>query len=137
MNVKDLSIGDWVCIHPVIHPEVCQVVKIYQHDLVWAKSDTGQVRRVNTDAVIPISITEKILQKSGFERCRPVAYAYEYQWRNDHKSIGICSFEGEIWFADYETEHGKLCNINIPLKYIHQLQHIFRLLGINQQIIKL
>lgn len=137
MDIKDLSIGDWVRIHPVLRPEVCQVVKTYEHDLIWAKSSSGQVRKVNTNAVVPIPITESILERSGFERCTPISYAYEYLKRNFGKSIGLCSFDGEIWFVDFETDGGVFSNINIPLRYVHQLQHTLRLLEILQPIIQL
>lgn len=137
MDIKDLSVGDWVCIHPALRPTNCEVVKIYKSDLITALRPNGVIERVHTNAIVPIPITVSILEKSGFERCRPVSYAYEYQRRDYGKSIGVCSFDGEIWFVDFETEGGVFSNINIPLRYVHQLQHTLRLLGAHQPIIQL
>jgi hypothetical protein len=130
LKISDLSVGDWVR----YRDREWEVCSIYQF--------TGEVGLFRKDSQIcesiedidPIPITAEILEKNGFVDIGSRLFPYEREWRGDKSAVNICSFDEELWFADFEFRDGRTCMSNIPLIYINQLQHILRLIEVDKEI---
>ena len=114
MKATDLMVGDWVYIH---EPE-CKGHRIDSIDEL--DGQVGADGEVYDECDIrPIPLTEEILVKNGWRK-EPTTIDGDYA--NWHGEIPICQEEDEF---NYER---------IELIYVHQLQHLLRLCGIEKEI---
>lgn len=131
LKISDLSVGDWVMVNE--RPRKIRVLAD-----VWNGSNevlVGYVAHVNPNGynvvfykpiekVEPIPITAEILEANGIHR------TYE----DDEYAI----FRGDgLWAVkysdgDWELSTPPVCRVDI--KYIHQLQHALRLVGVDKEI---
>jgi hypothetical protein len=117
MDCKDLMIGDLVNVNGLnlkvgaIHADEIGVFdpdfKIY-----WCSDD-------GLDRIDPIPLTEEILVKNGW---RKESITIDGDYANWHGEIPVCQEEEEF---NYER---------VELTYVHQLQHLLRLCGIEKEI---
>lgn len=78
---------------------------------------TGET--VSLNDIKPIPLTEEILVKNGFKHSMP-----HNDWTN-----------ADCNFYLYEGGNGyRISNTDIKLDYVHQLQHLLRLCGIEKEI---
>lgn len=134
LKISDLSVGDWV------QDDYGDYVKVkgiwqgsnfnYQVDIL-RDGRTGTIVPCNLH---PIPITAEILEKNGFVDKGSCLFRYEREWRGDKSAVNICSFDEELWFADFEFRDGRTCMSNIPIFYVNQLQHVLRLMGVDKEI---
>ena len=121
MKVTDLMVGDWVNVNGLnlkvgaIHADEIGVfdpdLKIY-----WCSDD-------EFDRIDPIPLTEGILVKNGFDKDERSRYYHEYILE-----LELCDFDIS-W-----TNAGGFKYEDIRLAYVHQLQHLLRLVGIEKEI---
>lgn len=104
MKATGLMVGDWVSVSG-------KPVKITKDDLA-----TMLIFLDDDSKIDPIPLTEDILVKNGL---RKHTMLYKNEWYGD---IGL--FE----------EHGKFYYMDLKIEYIHQLQHLLRLCGIEKEI---
>lgn len=71
---------------------------------------------------VPIPLTAEILEKNGFEKC--TIHEIEYiGWRlNEYFSIELSCIDTFVW------------NDDVSIHYVHTLQHVLRLCGIEKEI---
>lgn len=136
LKISDLSVGDWMRYDNGVTPySIHSIVRTGDQECVVLKDDmypdgiTGFVKYLK-----PIPITAEILEANGFVEKESCLFRYEREWRGDKSSVNICSFDEELWFADFEFRDGRTCMSNIPLFYINQLQHVLRLMGVDKEI---
>lgn len=114
MEANELMIGDWVTLSKGNWSENRQVELI----------DIEMIAEAVYFAE-PIPLTPEILKKNGF-------YLDTYE-----------GFFGKFWIRENFgfCENGSIsigfgrCWQNIDIKYVHELQHLFKLLSINKQIV--
>ena len=106
MKANELMIGDWV-VGPSKEP--FRIGEINPDFVHW-------------DEVRPVPLTEDILEKNGFMRGQMFNNVWNYT--EDYKRIVIV-YTGELF---------NIQNTLIEFKYIHELQHILRICGINKNI---
>lgn len=82
-------------------------------------SEKGGFGGIGVGKLSPIPITEEILVKNGW---RKESTTIDGDYANWHGEIPICQEEDEF---NYER---------IELTYVHQLQHLLRLCGIEKEI---
>ena len=117
MKINELMIGDWV--YNKHHKKNIQIqpydffVHGHGNNGTFAVSSTI----VSGRDLVPIPLTEEILVKNGW---RKQIMLYKNEWYGD---IGL--FE----------EHGEFYYMNIKLDYVHQLQHLMRLYGIEKELV--
>jgi hypothetical protein len=118
MKATDLMIGDLVYIH---EPE-CKGHRIDSIDEL--DGQVGADGEVYDECDIrPIPLTEEILEKNGFKK---VNMTVDGDYRHYHLH-GVCiSWEEQssFWYGEGDIE----------FKYVHELQHLLRLCGIEKEI---
>lgn len=123
MEINELMVGDWVS-----YKKVCSRI---------ASADFDLNNRTWMQEIEPIPLTTEMLEKNGWEECNwdtddDVQYGYDYGlfyftwWRN--VELLSCYFEDKNAGLSYEMIS------EMPIKYVHQLQHALRLCGIDKEI---
>lgn len=122
LKISDLSIGDYVC----YCDRVYKVYSIEESGLVSANNNSYSCPHImkHIDYIDPIPITAEILEKNGIHR------TYE------DDAYAIFTADG-LWVVkysdgDWELSTPPVCCIGI--KYVHQLQHALRLVGVDKEI---
>ena len=116
ITVRDLQIGDWI----EDGYKVAQVTSITCDGIVETTSAIS-----NIDVVEPIKLTEDILVKNGFDKDERSKYFHVYTLNiKGSYDFDICwsSVNGFNYEGDF------------ILTYVHQLQHLLRLCGIEKEI---
>ena len=122
MKTKDLMLQDWVSAVTPFGSENHFVMEIYQKGITV---ENGNVFLF--DEIEPIAITPEALEKNGFEK-----YEMYYILKIDE--------DFEIWYYPhlgslrYEYRGELIFKSMDGLNYIHQLQHVLRLCGIDKEI---
>ena len=113
MKANEVMLGDWV------YNEVpCYVTAIYPNGTMDCQGDDWAI---STDRVEPIPLTEEILEKNGFEKCKIPEIEY-IGWRlNEEFSVELNAVDDFDWN-------------DVHIAYVHQLQHALRLCGIKKEI---
>lgn len=153
LKISDLSVGDWVAleaadlsiehgdiatafVEEVLKP-VCVQSILGDDKLVFARTaclEAYGTIYVKEEMLRPIPITPEILEANGFENMGSGLMRYEFELREKKYKIILGSLDEEVWFADFYFLRKKNIDSNIPLFYIHQLQHILRLAGVEKEI---
>ena len=129
MKAENLMIGDWV----LDGNQIAQVVLLTCDGIIGTTFNESS----NIEVVEPIPLTTEILEKNSWEECNwdtddDVQYGYDYGlfyvtwWRN--VKLLSCYFEDKNAGLSYEMIS------EMPIKYVHQLQHALRLCGIDKEI---
>ena len=120
MNVYDLMIGDLVqfdedtCVIEELRVDGTAVLVAMNTDLTSVDGD-----QVDEEELSPIELTEDILEKNGFRHS-----ISHNDWTN-----------ADCNFFLYEGGNGfRIQNTDIRLEYVHQLQHLLRLCGIEKEV---
>lgn len=111
MRVTDLMVGDWVKVRVT---NKCRKIA-GTNDLLFHNDYD------------PIPITEEILVKNGFEKTKG----------GEYKRTRYVMFSDKSWVALYTREAGgysAFLNKIVVIYYVHQLQHLLLLCGINKDI---
>lgn len=134
MDCKDLMVGDLVYIH---EPE-CKGHRIDAIDEL--DGQVGADGEVYDECDIrPIPLTSDILVKNGF--CENIHYypypTYEYS--DDENFVVRIAFPQDCDKTEYNKTFceidAKWCDIlHIDCEYVHQLQHLLRLAGVQKEI---
>lgn len=121
MNIRDLSIGDWVMAVGAPH-------RVFSVNHYGVLVDTSQgLHPYNLEFLSPIPLTPEILEKNGF---RLVVTNDRFDDWHNHP-ITIRKY-------DYEDRYRLIANgYAMPFKMfsVHQLQHALRLLEVDKDII--
>ena len=139
LKISDLSVGDWMEIdhedygwHPA-QINVCGALGIGVH---FKDIDPEEEYDCTLNQARPIPITPEILEKNGWRILEKEVLGDEYEcnreervWYNENCRIEICEAkQGVFWYScDHEYYMWRL-------KYVHQLQHLIRLAGVEKEI---
>lgn len=132
MNANDICVGDWLNIYTFpndnpkqddLFPAKVSAVSVFDPfkdpDDVTVElviPNTSGIASRPLDTCLPIELTEEILAKNGW---RKQTMLYKNEWYGD---IGLFEENGEFYYMDLNIE------------YVHQLQHLLRLRGIEKEI---
>jgi hypothetical protein len=121
MTAKELMIGDWV--YNTNNRQNEQVAEIGSGLVMLARNDMYEYNEIE-----PIPLTDEILKANGFKREGGASYWHEgghhaciLYWNEDKTELVI----GSQWDD---------CMVKMNVRYVHELQHAFRLLGIDKEI---
>lgn len=138
LKINDLSVGDWVrCRGRNGRIECLDAIRDYERIRVAVESYLGTMYQfVGIEDIEPIPITAEILEKIGWRIIEKEALGEDYEydgdervWDNDNNKIDICEQkQGEFWHS-YRSEY-----YLYRLYYVHQLQHLMRLYGVEEEI---
>ena len=123
MDIKDLMVGDWViCNH-------------YQNKPFTKQFGVADFAKGEHEFCEPIRLTEEILVKNGFRYTANVigrhnCKCYELEQKGVyHMTISI--YKNEI---TCELDKVDAMYMNVVTNYVHQLQHLLRLTGVQKEI---
>lgn len=136
MKANELMIGDWVRINNV--PMQIQSIdsiddEIYAGDELYCLVED---RVHSEDKIEPIPLTAEILEKNGFIRQQFNHFRYE----NEDNDLVMAFYPKEINYTgggyDYiDIYKGRMTLREIPISYVHELQHALKLCGIDKEIV--
>ena len=118
IKCRDLMIGDLVCLKDDTNYKLPMKVNCILKDDIFleGKGFLGSIE----DTIKPIPLTSEILEKNGWKETE---YWHEYKDGNTIIQYSLSNIWGII--NGVEIEHFKC-------EYVHQLQHLLRLCGLNE-----
>jgi len=130
MNVKSLQIGDYVN----YRGQIIKVTSLYDkggsNEVGWSDKESVWVNAYNVE---PIPLTTEILEKNGFEK-----QFGNFIYENDDENLMIEFYPKNINYTngcyDYiDIEKGCVTITEMPIEFVHELQHALRLCGIDKE----
>lgn len=135
MEAKDLMIGDWVRISDDDTDEYfdAQIKGVDFLDNVYAPIP-GEEKPCpfSIDCVEPILLTPEILEKNGFEYNDEDAEYAGCTWSDGNIMLHVEYDFRIVVTNDFDDESTN--RTPFVLRYVHQLQHVYKLLGIDKEI---
>ena len=133
LTCQDLMIGDWVYTH---EPEgsIIPEGKAHRINEIWGISDevTADDSWYPIGDIRPIPLTSEILVKNGF-----VGYHLtdSYELNTDYYEIEVWNYRDGLWVVNVHwIEFSSTPDDKLTVSYVHQLQHLLRLCGIEKEI---
>lgn len=129
MKANELMIGDFVTFKDCQNDKEIIVIKIWHlsqegNALVFIDDSKVLYEIAIDDEIVGIHLTSEILEKNGFTKGCGVWVIYR------HPSIK--------WFVLYKKEFSYTISVGeseVSINYVHELQHILKLCGIEKNII--
>ena len=133
MDSKSLMIGDWV----LLADGPASVISIAQ-DGIYFEDKFGR-GVCSFDKIQPISLTAEILEKNGFEICnKDTDGAIQYELGSPASGIDIWINTKPCLLGAWRTWEGETKSYTmveeLPINFIHELQHALSLCGIEKSI---
>lgn len=137
MKANELMIGDWVRRRWTCSDTGREVVKDFQvaevrknGETLYVWSDSGNIGAV--EKIEPIPLTPEILKENGFgyvEKDEEITHFYIGNRHSCRLGLHIgTNNKGDYWVnTNYNDIYG--------LKYVHELQHAFRLFKLEKEIV--
>ena len=146
MKAKEIMIGDFVTFKDSLEDAAVLPVKILGIGFKYGDKEDDALVSIDgddvgdlidlDDEIVGIPITDEILKKNGFEKanCGVGATIYTFSDNDEFYALAIDEYTDSIWRVEYTN-----CEFNFPLcrnlvSYVHELQHVFRLCGIEKEI---
>lgn len=114
---------------PLMHKNF-ELFEYRQCDGTWAKVTKKMFHDLKYDEIF-IPLTSEILEKNGFEK------RDTYIWTNPKMRCRACLFGRKYWDIRVTSRARDYCPtcINIEnLVYVHELQHVLRIAGVEKEI---
>lgn len=130
MVANKLMIGDWIIVNDIDYPNPMQVDGIYKKSGAYYAVLSSDLS-ADVDMIKPIPLTKEILEKNTKVESiesSPVDYT-DYVFDEDSSVV----YEKDEPFMFY-YEGGKRDHIYKKVKYVHELQHLLRLVGYEKEI---
>ena len=129
MDCKDLMVGDWFKVVDynspfritAIYDDVVQTQADYQSEI-----DGNWYSEAEIKDLVPIELTEEILAKNGYKSTQGL----DFYWLDDKKHCCMKNYDGKRLFCYKQGVN----DVWLLVKYVHQLQHLLRLCGIEKEI---
>lgn len=139
INIKELSIGNWV-----YNKHHSKAIQITPFDFFAHTHRDGEQYLIGSPNLVsgkdfePIPISPEILEKNGFEKrefINEVNCKEEYWiYCDDYYSLVISEINDRLYKVEHHSE--ELINLigQLYISYVHQLQNALTLCGINKEI---
>ena len=129
MKVKELMQNDYV----MVNDEICRVIEIHVKSAVL-RNKKNNAFEIQEEYIEPIRLTEQMLIKSGFfdnklrDSSHKIYFDYAY-----YNYIEIYRENYDEMYFKFNDAHSYTHIKNLSIRYFHELQHIFRICGINKR----
>lgn len=142
MNTENLMINDWVEATNSDHLKYVQVGTIFNDSIITREAEY-ESEEIDIKDLQPISLTPEILEKNNdilhgelpilfddgkmhysIVECRYVSKEYDRNNETFYCLLSSCAYNG----GSFVTPFAKI-------RYVHELQHAFKLCGIEKEII--
>ena len=123
-KVTDLMVGDWIR-NNYTNDNYKLWPSFFSQATDFGKRKDATLEDINCE---PVPLTDEILNVNGFNRKGGVSY-----WHEGGRDASI------IYWSKEKTELIIGCPsddyfVKMPVRYVHELQHAFRLAGIDKEI---
>lgn len=136
MKANELMIGDWV-----YNKHHCKNIKLTPYDFFtnthneFGEQELAPFAKPTIGRDLePIPLTQKILEKNGFENIGDDTYQLEEKpcwfWVDFFRHTYGCEYDTSTY--EYEDDEHRLKLYGIPS--VHELQHALKLCGIEKEI---
>jgi hypothetical protein len=129
MDCKDLMVGDWIQVKRGFDGHLTneKIKGLIDNDdesypIMLATEET-----VSPNDIVPIKLTEDILVKNGYKSTQGL----DFYWLDDKKYCCVKNYDGKRLFCYKQG----INDIWLVVKYVHQLQHLLQLCGIEKELI--
>ena len=128
MKVEHLMVGNWVKYTLTgIPARVAGIIKTSKECNIYAYVGTcNRLQGINERDFEPIPITEEFLKKNGFCSKHNDLYYLDSGWYLDIEGSAIGEFNDAYESPTFIKK--------FTVKYVHELQHILRLTGIEKEV---
>ena len=125
LNPKELMLGNWV--YESERSQFPMRVVNIDKDMVYLDFEGNEGDWFDGDAkdICPIPLTEEIFWKNGFEYLSGVYYLKQCFYPE------FCKGDDDFFYMT--TNLGEYKYIESPIKYVHQLQNILTIAGIEKE----
>lgn len=138
MKATDLIVGDWIQVKRGFDGHLTnEKIKGLLNDNSEPYPITLTTEEtVSLDDIIPIPLTEEILVKNGFKKDNNGDYEINdgivivMDWKGKSEHFACAPYEVENCFGQYHYLYVEL----FECKYVHQLQHLLRIAGVQKEI---
>lgn len=139
MVIEELCVGDWVKVVTYdkrVKPFMSQVHAVdkltahgfYPKGTKASYEDEHYGWKVGLGNLSPVEITPEILEKNGFREDKAETYVKSYFFPVDKDNMSVRGFRLEVGKTTfYITDHTLM-----PIRYVHELQHALRLMGMSE-----
>ena len=125
MKADELMIGDWV--QGFVPDSYSTIYGIFNEGRIAIIAEPSKTYiELSPEDVQPIPLTPEILEKNGFALDRLGNYFPE----DKRYDLEISEIEGDIYWTICWGDHSIL-----RLRFVHELQHCLRLVGIEKKIV--
>ena len=139
MKANELMIGDWVQCTYWHNPHILQVYELKRagDDELKIVVVEDMIPLVFQEVYIePIPLTAEILEKNGFIRQQ----FGHFRYKNEDNDLAMVFYPKEKNYTeggyDYiDIYKGRMILREMPISYVHELQHALRLCGIDKEIV--
>lgn len=139
IRCRDLMVGDWCCDTHGFPMRVTNVGDDYAYATFEGNEGDPWEFDDKDNQPQPIEITRELLKANGWR----VESFMASPWNGFVLTYYFVKTEGDIhlefkcdtltiWFNYEKGNDGAIADISIPIKYVHQLQHVLRLVGLNE-----
>ena len=134
MKANELMINDWVFYIGDGEPKQTQVMEItsLRQVQLFDGEDLSSWFLVGEKYIEPIPLTAEILEKNGFDKRNDGCV-----WNDENGSTVVVLWKEYNYTHCYnyiDASIGCITVRELPITYVHELQHFFRLCGINKKI---
>lgn len=150
MKVEELMVGDYVIVdHPCKQPTIERVYEVGNIGIKIKSKSKTWVNFVSCNRVSEVPLSEEILLKSGFLKIKEGLsenkdYSYYYLNTTDdnlcalyikhlRKNVFIIRAETFYYIKSTGKEYSRIFTGEVW--WVHELQHIFRILNIEKEVI--
>jgi len=128
INIKELSIGNWVKF-PYGIDKIVDLPYVEGRGVCASFAASATLFPVSVKDLEPIEITPEILEKNGFYEDKDGVYSDDNSYLIPMYSNG---FDAGTWETHIEPTEG-IGDFSGTLKYVHQLQNALALCGIDKK----
>ena len=134
MKCKELQIGDWITDKNGFQWQIIGVGDDYAYATFEDNEGDPWEFDDKDDQPEPIEITEDILKQNKWKVQGYTLLPSEHYYVKDDGGNHLLWSHGtlSIWLACGEANDGVFSDVVLACKYVHQLQHAFRLCGLNE-----
>lgn len=142
LKISDLSVGDWVkvrlnkCDYDEPDTFMAKVLSVVNNSVGVGYDNSGIVMSALVEDLQPIPITAEKLEKNGWRVLEKEVLGEDYEynggervWDDENCTIEICEEKQEVFWYSWSKEYYMW-----RLEYVHQLQHLIRLAGVEKEI---
>lgn len=152
IDIKKLMVGDWVNYRPGWKDEETNQIEFesgsgypVRIEMIYCCSNEGLVQYYDGEndgieaadyELFPLPLTTEILDKNGFK----MESNGNYRFSDEDEGLEITFFPKEENYTngayDYvDIYKGCLSIIELPVSYVHELQHCLKLVGMEKEIV--